>query len=376
MKKTEVSPSPCVVSLCGGLLLGGLLVGVLPALAQQTQTTNRPVAAPSAGTSSGSNRSGRATTPVSAPRAVPSVAIENVKVAAIVSGEEIPMSDVNRLVQSVVQDHPALAADTPEAKANLKKVRDDVLENMISQRLLVQEAQRRNLMPTKEKIDEAVWDFKKGFNTPADFNKWLADEGKTEQDLRDLLSRRLASETLKKTLVADVAVTDVDIQKYYEDNKAEFVIPESVWVRHIQLSFPKNATEKQKDELRKKAQDVLKKAVYANANFAELAKDHSDDKVSATRGGDLGVLVRDDILDPAFAEAVFNTPIGKVNSKLIETKHGFNIVKVDRKKPSRTMALTEVQQYIKPLLLQQRAKERLDNQLAQLRSKANVKKNI
>jgi parvulin-like peptidyl-prolyl isomerase len=348
------------VLLSGSLLGSGLLMaGVLPASAQPTGG-NKP----------------RVTSPATTPKPVPSVAITNVAVAAEVGGEKILMQDVNRLVDGVVQEHPQLAESTPDAQENLKKLREDILENMISQRLLLQEAIRLNKVPTPAQVDEAVWDFKKSFNTPADYSKWLTDEGKTEADLRTLLSNRMATEAVKKSYIADVSVNDADISKYYEEHKAEFVIPDAVQVRHIQFSFTKDMTDKQKSDLRKKAEGVLKKATAADANFNALAKANSDDNVSAVEGGNLGLLTREDIIDPVFAEAVFSTPAGKVNPKLLETKFGYNIIKVEEKKAGRTLSLAEATTYIKPLLLQEKAKTTLDTKVAELRAKANVKKNI
>jgi foldase protein PrsA len=374
-----------------GVLSGALLsAGVLSADAAPAQPST-----PRASTSV--VRAGSASTPAAKPQPTPSVAIKNIKVAAEVGGEPIMMDDVNRLVDGIVQENPKLADNTPEAQQTLKKLRDDILENMIAQRLMWQEADSRKLTPTKEKIDEAVWDFQKSFDTPDDFTKWLTDEGKTMDDLRTLLARRLATEALKSALVGNLSVTDVDMNNFYNEHKDEFVIPETVAVRDIHFTIPKDASDADRKKLQQKVQGILKKALDPNADFAALAKENSDDKPSATRGGDMGLLTRDDIVDPDYAEAVFSAPVGKVYSKIVESKlvysqiynketgrledgtveaPALHIIKVEDKKPGRTLSMTEVAADIKPYVLQDKAKAVIDQEVKDLRAKIPVKKFI
>jgi parvulin-like peptidyl-prolyl isomerase len=325
------------------------------------------------------------------------VAITNIRIAAEVGGDKIEMSDVNRLVDSVVHENPKLADNSPDSQQQVKQLRDSILDNMISQRLLLQEAQRRNLMPTKEKVDEAVWDFQKSFDTPAQFTKWLTEENKTSDDLRTLLTYRIATETLKKTLLENISVTDVDLTNFYNEHKEEFFIPETVAVRDIHFTIPKDASAADVKKLRQKVQDILKKALDSGTDFAVLAKENSDDKPSAARGGDMGLLTRDDIVDPAYTAAVFGAPVGKVYPKIVETKlvysqiynketsrledgtaeaPALHIIKVEDKKPSRTLSLAEVTEDIKPYVLEEKKKAVIEQAIKDLRTKTSVKKYI
>jgi parvulin-like peptidyl-prolyl isomerase len=247
---------------------------------------------------------------------------------------------------------------------------------MITERLLVQEAKRQNLIPPKQKLDDAIWSYKKQFRTEDDYKKHLAASNKTEDDLRRMLSDEMSVAALSRKLTEDVVVGDDEIAKFYDENKADFVVPEMVHVRHIQLSVKSDASADERNKARKRAEEALKKATNNNADFTALAKEYSDDKVSAGSGGDLGFIARDDIVDKAFGDAAFSAPVGKVYPKLVETKFGYNIIKVEEKKPSRTLALSEVSAAIKRRLLQVKLKERLDARVAELRKTAYIKKNI
>lgn len=373
-----------------------LAISVMPVLAAPTQptspaTTPRPTTsvntsgnnsmAAAAGTANRSNtasttnRTGAqpaaSNSATNAPKPVPSVAIKGILVAADVGSDKIKMEDLNRLIDGIVQQYPKLAENTPEAQKALKELREERLNNMIAQQLLYQEAMRRNLQPTKIQIDREVVRFYDAmrFQNDGEFQKWLAEEGKTEADLRATISKRLAGELLKEEIVKTVKVEDADLRQFYNENKSTlFTIPQSVVARHIQINFPPNPkrdekfrplppTEQDKAKAKTKAQGVLKKATASNADFAALAKEHSEDTMSKNRGGVVDVPELDNQMritgfrlistddkknvDPKFFEALFNAPVGKVYSQLVETAYGYHIVKVEERKPSKTLSFEE-----------------------------------
>ncbi len=343
-------------------------VGVLPATLTfpvMAQAPPKPAATPAqpAPTAAGS-------TPKAASQpALPPIPA-SVTVAASVNDDKIMMADINAVIDRIKAQQPNIPA------ADLDAMRREICTDMITERLLVQEAKRQNLAPTKQQVDDAVWKYKKPFASEDAYKKHLAANKKTEDDLRRILSDEMSVAALSRKLTEDVVVSDDDIAKFYNDRKADFVVPEMVHVRHIQVSVKKDATADERNKARKRAEEALKKATAGNADFAAVAKEYSDDKVSAVDGGELGFIAQDDIIDKAFRDAVFSAPAGKVYPKLVETNFGYNIIKIEEKKPSRTLALSEVSSLIKPRLLQDRLKERLDARVVELRKTANIKKNI
>ena len=342
----------------------GVLPISLPAFAQApTRSTAPPatpaVAAPAAGS-----------TPKPAEKpALPAIPT-TVTVAATVNDDKVMMADINAVINRIREQQPNIPA------TDLDNMRREICEDMIVERLLVQEAKRLKLTPPKSEVDDAIWKYKKPFLSEAAYKKHLADNGKTEEDLRRILSDEMSVSALSRSLTADVVVPDDEVAKFYNEHKAEFVVPEMVHVRHIQISVKSDATADERNKARKRAEEALKKATDSKGDFVALAKEYSDDKVSSSAGGDLGFIARDDIVDTAFGAAAFAAPVGKVNPKLVETKFGYNIIKIDEKKPSRTLALTEVAPLIKPRMMQHKLKDRLDERVAELRKTANIKKNI
>ena len=92
--------------------------------------------------------------------------------------------------------------------------------------------------------------------------------------------------------------------------------------RHILFSFPGNATQAQRDSVKKKAQSI--RSQVTAANFGEMAKKHSGDPGSAARSGDLGAFQRAEMVKP-FGDAVAALNPGDI-SGLVETQFGFHII--------------------------------------------------
>src|SRR6202030_1680633 len=97
-------------------------------------------------------------------------------------------------------------------------------------------------------------------------------------------------------------------------------------------------TDAESEEIRKKAEDVLKKA-KGGANFGALAKQYSDD-TSKDKGGDLDWIVRGQTV-PEFEAVAFGLPKGSV-SDLVKTQYGFHIIKVIDRENARTQTIDEV----------------------------------
>jgi len=103
-------------------------------------------------------------------------------------------------------------------------------------------------------------------------------------------------------------------------------------------------TEDQKKELRKKADDVLKKAKGGD-DFAQLASEYSDDPGSKTKGGELGYFPKGNMV-PEFENAAFNLKPGEI-SNVIETPYGYHIIKVEDKKAAEMPAFDSIKEQVR-----------------------------
>lgn len=156
-----------------------------------------------------------------------------------------------------------------------------------------------------------------------------------------------------EALAAKVQVGDADVQQYYDANRVKFIVPEQVRSRHILFRVPPDATPEARAEIRARAEQVLARA-RAGEDFAELAKQNSEDSTAA-QGGDLGAVGRGQMVKP-FEDAAFALQAGQV-SDLVETPFGLHIIKVDSRQEARTKPLDEVRAEIVATLTQEKARD-------------------
>lgn len=298
---------------------------------------------------------------------------------AEVNGEKIQAADVERRLARIRAAQPPLQADTPEARQALQEIRKAIVEEMIDFRLRVQEARKQKLTPLAAQIDTAVAEFRKKFNltTDADAKKFLAEQGKSLGDLRQLVTEALMVSALENKWMAPVTVSEDEIGEAYRANINRYMMPESVSARHILVAFGKeNPSAAEKATALKKIQDLLRQAKAPNADFGTLARANSDDTGSKDRGGDLGRFPRGLMIEP-FEKAAFAAKPGEIVGP-IETVFGYHLIKVEAKIPARTLTLqdAEVHEDLRVPLLDQKRKQAVVDKMTALLQSAKIKRNL
>ncbi len=120
-------------------------------------------------------------------------------------------------------------------------------------------------------------------------------------------------------------------------------MPERVKVRHI-LIKTQGKPKEEAPKLKAKAEDILKQLQHG-ADFAQLAKQNSEDPGSAVKGGELGWIVKGQTV-PNFEKTAFSLKPGEL-SGVVETEYGYHIIQVEEKQTAHTQSFEEV----KPQLL-------------------------
>src|SRR5205085_763690 len=128
----------------------------------------------------------------------------------------------------------------------------------------------------------------------------------------------------------------------------------------------------ERDAAQKKAKELLAK-IKKGEDFAELAKQNSEDPGSKDRGGDLGYFSRGDMVEP-FEKTAFSLEVGQT-SDVVATDFGFHIIQVEEKKASSKMSMDEIKDDLREYLFQQRAAKRFETYIKDLRAKADIKIN-
>lgn len=123
-------------------------------------------------------------------------------------------------------------------------------------------------------------------------------------------------------LAAEVKPTEEQLKAYYEEQKAQFSSKERRRISHILFAFTKDpAADQQALEKALKAKQAL-----SNKDFASLAAEVSDDKLTAKKGGDLG-LFNVGVMEKSFEEAASSLKLGEV-SEPVKSAFGYHLIKV------------------------------------------------
>jgi len=219
-----------------------------------------------------------------------------------------------------------------------------VLDRIVGYHLLVQEAKARKFEAPPWDVDKRLSDIKSQFPNEQAFRDMLQQRGMTEDRLRKETAETIAvNAMLEKEYESLVAATDDEVRKFYDGNKPRFREQASVHASHILIRLEQNADAAARTKARAQIEDIQAQ-VKKGANFAELAKKHSQDPGSAPNGGDLGFFTRGQMV-PAFDEAAFATKVGQV-SGVVETPFGFHLIKVAETKPGRDVGFDEVKEQI------------------------------
>lgn len=157
-------------------------------------------------------------------------------------------------------------------------------------------------------------------------------------------------------------VDEADILRMYEDNPDRYRQPGSRSASHILLSVSPDAADAQIDQVRQRALEIVARA-RGGESFASLAEVNSDDKGSAKRGGELGVIRPGTMVKP-FEDAVFVMGEGEI-SEPVRTQYGFHVIRLDRITESRVQSLDQVRSEIETEVRRLRAEERF-NELAEI----------
>ena len=168
----------------------------------------------------------------------------------------------------------------------------------------------------------------------------------SEEELEDMLHLEYKRNKAVEEFVAD-NLTDKEIEDYYDEN-----IIGDIKASHILITpdVDSDATEEEQEKAEEKAKKQAEKIIKRldeGEDFAELAKEYSDDEATAKNGGDLDYFNTDD-MDENFMEAVKKLKNDEYTKEPVKTQYGYHIIlKVDQKEKPK---LKEVKDSIKETL--------------------------
>lgn len=274
-------------------------------------------------------------------------------VVATVNGEDITRSQLDKRVNFTIESYKLQGLDltTKENSAMKEQVEQSELEKLIQDRLLMQEAEKEKLVPTKEEIDKNLKQVKDSYGSEEEFKKALEQFKLTEQDLKELVTIETAKKNLYDKVTADVKEpTDAEVTKYYNENKDTFSTPERLEVKHIlfavdskQEGIPKRSDK----EALEAAKLALAEITQKGRDFAAVARESSDDLGTRENGGSYTIDKGAGTTDPAFEKAAAALKPGEITKEPVKSAYGYHLIKLENILPASQKSLAEVKDSIK-----------------------------
>jgi peptidyl-prolyl cis-trans isomerase D len=217
----------------------------------------------------------------------------------------------------------------------------------------------------KRKIDYVILD-KKQFIASSPPNSDKIEEYYKENQQEFLTEERVKISYIvldEAELASQVEVDASALQAFYEQEQDLYTTPEARKVSHILIKVSSGDKPNKLADVEKRAKDIHEKVV-AGGGFSELAKEVSEDKLSAEKGGDLGFISPGD-MDPAFEKMLFSLSVDGISDP-VKTPQGYHILKLTEIKPEKIKSFDEAKAEVEKEYRQRQAEQLLIEKSEQL----------
>ena len=282
---------------------------------------------------------------------------------SVVNGEAIPMQ---RYVDAFQRGLRTRFYHGKPPENELNEYRKEIGFSLIDTVLLEQEARRLGLRPDREWVEQRLARQLKRLRKDP---RWQEEKGvEVEASLRAALERESLLQQLISRIQEVAPPTEAQLEAYYRKHPDKFSNPGKTRAGVILFKVPPYADSAAWQAARKKAESIRER-ILKGEDFAELAKQYSDDP-SASRGGDLGYLHKGMLGETAEKELSKLQP-GEV-SEPVALLEGFALLRLAERQPARLNRLSKVRDRAIQLWQRERREQALQEELEKLRRQAKV----
>ncbi|MDH4038647.1 MAG: peptidylprolyl isomerase [Candidatus Krumholzibacteria bacterium] len=257
------------------------------------------------------------------------------RVVALVDDEAIFQSDVETAVRQYMFQRGTTSIKPEEREA----LYNEALQTLIDDRLVIAQAARLGIdvpfSDVEAQVNKTLEENRKALGGDAEFERQLAVEGLTLEDLKKLYRTQLRNRMLvERVLQKDMKrqqgdVTEEELRAFYERNIEN--IPKRPEVVHLKTIFVGFESSSKAVAVARDKANAIRMRLINGEDFAEVAKAESEDP-SAALGGELGWVRPQDLREPAFAKAVESMDAGQISEPVL-TVYGYHIIEVTDKRP-------------------------------------------
>jgi peptidyl-prolyl cis-trans isomerase D len=292
-----------------------------------------------------------------------------------INGDRVDTRTYDEAVQGAIRAQQEQST-APMTLEDIERIRNDVWEQFVQNKILQEEMERHNIEVTTDEIVEAIRTnpppalmADSNFQTdgqfdPAKYDQWLRSSSaqgylpyleaeyaskirqaklwrivtadvilsdaalwESYRDEHEMVRIRLAA-LVPRTVVPDsaVSISPDEVEQYYREHQDEFRRQRTAFMSYVALARTINAADSAAALARARA---LREEIVGGVPFAEVATRESSDSVSGSKGGDLGEWTRGDF-DTQFDSAAFSIPLNTVSQPVL-TQFGYHLIEVTRR---------------------------------------------
>lgn len=265
-----------------------------------------------------------------------------------VDGEKITQYDMDYYFNSEVKNLTNLTAQELEEQKKLLK--QEIFNYLVDQKIKAIKAKQNKIVLDQAELDaintNSLDYVIKSFNGTVNFRKIIKIDNVTlHQVIQDYRQVNVVNKLFTK-LTSAVSSTEAEIQKFYDENKANIVVQGKSKVNHI-LIATNDMDATQKETAKKQLEDILSR-INKGEDFITLMQLYSEDPGSKDLPDGFEVMQGASI-DPAFLEAALALKTGEV-SAIVESQFGYHIIKALEVTPEKQLTLEEAKDNIKSQL--------------------------
>ena len=283
-------------------------------------------------------------------------------VAAIVGDEVILLSEVRTAYQSYIE---RLRSEGKQPSgSDLAMLRQDILQSLIDEKIVLQFAKRQNMSASDDEIDEQIKNIAAEENVTVDaIYAAAAEAGLPRKTYREQLGQQITRmRILQQAVQGKVRVNEDDVKKLYAERYGNAKPGERIRVLHILIPVPPDAPAAKRAEARALTEQLREQAKQSG-DFGALARKYSRAPTAAQGGL---TVFRESDAPPDIKAAIAGLKPGEI-SQVIETSHGENLFQyLDRFDPS-DVSYEQVADRLRAELIEQQSKPAFEKWIAEVR---------
>ena len=293
------------------------------------------------------------------------------RIVAVVNDDVITLIELKGSIKPYTEKIRSLGYPPEKEQELLFKVRKDMLDRLINQKIEDQEIKRSKVEISEEQIDQTIERIKEtNYLTDEQIRAALAKDGLTMEEYR----KQIKSEILRTRLVnlkvkSKIVITTEDVKAYYEKHIEEYGGKQKYHLRNIIMNVPLFSDTNKKLEIKARMDEILEK-LKAGESFEVLAAKYSESP-AASDGGNLGEFEFDS-LSPQLQKAIEKIKPGEC-TPMLDTDQGYQIFFLEEILSAQGKTLEEVTPEIESKLLNESIDKKYRAWIGDLRKQSVIK---